>query len=95
MIIHSFEYYHALKKEMESLKAVMESKQYVSDIPFVMEGIKDEIRVCDLALNSVKCNFCIHRISSENRCAVNGTFPQGLDINNYSCVNWVFDDVPF
>jgi len=95
VIIHSVEYYQALKSEMLSLERLLNSKPYVSDIPFVTHGVKNEIAVCDAALRSVKCNHCFHNMKNENRCAVNGDFPPSLDKNSYKCPNWVFDDIPF
>ena len=95
MIIHSVEYYQALKKEMESLSTVMNRKSYKTDIPFVMHGIEKEISFCDFALSHVNCNSCFNNIKPEGRCSVNGIFPDGLDISTYNCPNWIFEDVPF
>lgn len=95
MITHSAEYYHALKAEMLQLHSLLNQKTYSTDIPFVMDGINKEIRVCDIALSSVNCEHCLHCIKPENRCGVLGSFPENLDKKNYSCPNWVFDGIPF
>ena len=95
MIIHSVEYYQALKREMEQLSSIINAKPYSSDIPFVVHGIDQEIRVCDYALDHINCNSCFNNIKPEGRCSVNGVFPDGLNTNTYNCPNWIFEDVPF
>ena len=95
MIIHSAEYYHALKAEMLDLQKIINSKLYGSDTCFLQQGIKQEIDVCDIALSNVNCIHCFHCNKDENRCLVNGVFPPQLSKENYSCPNWIFDDIPF
>ncbi len=95
MIIHSAEYYQALKVEMLELKKIIDSKLYGPDTCFLQEGIKKEIQVCDVALANVNCTHCFHCLKEENKCAVNGEFPPSLVKESYNCVNWLFDDIPF
>lgn len=108
MIIHSYEYYVALKNELEGLQRMVLRQPYADDIVFATNGIKNEILVCEYALKSHDCLHCFHRKGScepkpdgsflpteGSLCSVNGTFPLNLDLSKHVCPNWVFEDIPF
>lgn len=104
MIIHSHEYFLAMKKEMEGFLDYVVKQKYGSDAVFLKEGIQKEIDFCVIAMENMNCRHCLHCVSDFNEnstakeggfCRLNGPFPSDMDCSKYKCVNWVYDDIPF
>lgn len=103
MIIHSHEYFIALKKEIEGFKEYIGNQQYSNDVVFLKDGIEKELKFIDTALSMRNCSGCQHRagtvteegtLSDGAYCRVNGVFNKGFKPNSYVCCNWIWDDVP-
>ncbi len=103
MIIHSHEYFLALRKELSGFSDYISKQKYGNDVVFLNDGLKKEMEFIEVALSSVHCGACIHRTGTTNQdgsvsegamCKLNGNFPKGFIANTYSCINWVWDDVP-
>lgn len=104
MIVHSKEYFHAMRKEMQGFLEHVNKQIYGNDALFLKKGIEDEIKLCDFALENDNCIHCFHRVGSVtpegismdgSKCSVNGDFPKDFNCGKYSCPNWVWEDVPY
>ncbi|AWD90210.1 hypothetical protein [Dickeya phage Sucellus] len=93
--------------EIKSITDFMRSKQYFNSDYIAPCKLLDE-RAAFLSSIKPTCLNCINRcgksvtISNENHisepmgaCNINGMFPDGFILNNYSCDMWLHDDIPF
>ena len=103
MIIHSHDYFLALKKEIEGFRDYVKNQQYGADVVFMNDGISKELDFINTALSMHNCASCMHRkgtldengiVIEGSSCAVNGMFNKGFKADSYVCPNWVWDDVP-
>lgn len=91
MIIHSAEYFIALRSELCNIKSHMQSMPYAGDVKKVIDSIDGEIKTIDNI--SHNCIDCFNRVNDV--CNINGLFPDNIDKSKYHCGAWIYDDIPF
>ncbi|QPX74998.1 hypothetical protein PHOOPHIGHTERS_37 [Serratia phage vB_SmaS_PhooPhighters] len=104
MIIHSAEYFIALRKELLQLKEHISKQIYGKDVVYLNSGIDNELALIDMIGSNVSCMNCVNRkgtispegfLSDDSFCAINGKFPEDLNVSTYRCGAWLWEDVPF
>lgn len=104
MIIHSHDYFVALRAELNNMLNYVNGQVYAHDAVFLKDGINKELAVVNIVMENVNCMSCVNKRGEISRegiackgslCTINGPFPEGFNASSYSCPLWVWDDLPF